>query len=302
MAHSVAAREEEVPAEPTQETDETLAIGWHKSAWRMDPRNSYSDWKIEINALSTGSTEIVAPICFHVHKFFLAVGPRKSLYFDKLFRSQMRESKAGKTSLTLEPSATKAFPAFLDYIYTGDVQLNPSSAVALGYLGDYFAVAELQPLADAFIKKDIKESRANIHVYCQEAIMYKNSKLVESLMKSVATLSHDDLLREASSEEETTTTSNTSNKCHTNSNPVAKMMSLLSLEQRNQVYMEALRVAHAEMARLKPVRDFYTGVFSNVSFRSELTPALFECLERGGAARATHGQTWMPLFYYDGRA
>jgi len=214
----------------------------------------------------------------------------------------MRESKAGKTSLTLEPSAAKAFPAFLDYIYTGDVQLNPSSAVALGYLGDYFAVAELQPLADAFIKKDIKESRANIHVYCQEAIMYKNSKLVESLMKSVATLSHDDLLREASSEEETTTTSNTSNKCHTNSNPVAKMMSLLSLEQRNQVYMEALRVAHAEMARLKPVRDFYTGVFSNVSFRSELTPALFECLERGRAARATHCQTWMPLFYYDGRA
>ena len=281
--------------EPTQVTDGTtrtpLPVTWHESAWRMDPRNSYSDWEIEIDVLSpVGFQSDVAPMSFQVHKFFLAVGPRKSLYFDSLFRSPMKESKAAKTRITLEPSAAKAFPAFLDYIYTGDLKLNPSSAVALGYLGDYFGVAKLQSLADAFIQKDIQESQTNVHVYCQEAIVYKNSNLVETLMTTVATLSQGDLLRAA--------TDGDSLKCDTT--PVEDMMSLLSLEQRNQVYLEALRVAHAEMARLKPVKDSM-GVFSNAAFRSELTPALFECLERGGAIRSTHGQTWMPIFYYDGR-
>ncbi|CAJ1960356.1 unnamed protein product [Cylindrotheca closterium] len=287
--------------EPTQETDGTTtppamntSCCWNKSAWRMDPRNSYSDWKIEISVLTSASLHTdVSPINFQVHKFFLAVGPRKSLYFDSLFRSQMKESKAGKTRITLEPSAAKAFPVFLDYIYTGDLDLNPSSAVALGYLGDYFGVAKLLPLVDAFIQKDIQQTQANVHVYCEEAIVYKNSKLVETLMTAVATLSQDELLQAAA---------NHGDSVKYDATPVEEMMSLLSLEQRNQVYLEALRVAHAEMARLKPVKDFHTGVFSNVAFRPELIPALFECLKRGGAIRSTHGQTWMPIFYYDGRA
>mmetsp|Transcript_44222 Transcript_44222/g.106565 ORF Transcript_44222/g.106565 Transcript_44222/m.106565 type:complete len:290 (-) Transcript_44222:3273-4142(-) len=285
--------------EPAQETDATLPVtSWHKSAWRMDPTNSYSDWKIEIDVLSSTGLVLktdVSPISFQVHKFFLAVGPRRSLYFDSLFRSAMKECKAGKTTLTLEPSAAKAFPAFLDYIYTGDLDLDPISAVALGYLADYFGVEKVQPLVDAFIQKDIQESRANVHIYCQEAIMYKNAKLVETLMTTVATLSQDDLLRAKER-----MNGNRSSKY--DPTPVEEMMSLLSLEQRNQVYLEALRVAHAEMARLKPVKDFFTGVFSNVAFRPELTPELFECLERGGAIRTTHGHTWMPIFYYDGRA
>lgn len=280
--------------ELSQETDATLpVVTWHKSAWRMDPSNSYSDWTVEIDVLSSAGLDTdVPPISFQVHKFFLAVGSRKSLYFDRLFRSPMKESTVGKTRLTLESSAAKAFPAFLDYIYSGDLDLDPSSAVALGYLGDYFAVAKLQPLVDAFIRKDIQESRDNVHVYCQEAIIYKNSKLVETLMATVATLSQHDLLR--------VDTNGDSSKY--DPTPVEEMMSLLSLEQRNQVYLEALRVAHAEMARLKPVKDSFTSVLSNVEFRSELTPALFECLDRGGAIRSTHGHTWMPIFYFDGRA
>lgn len=266
-------------------------------AWRMDPKNSYSDWKIEVHMLSSGHENAVLPIAepvsFHVHKFFLAVGPRKSLYFDGLFKSDMKESIEGRTRLELEPSAAKAFPAFLDYIYTGDLVLTSDSAVALAYLGDYFGVAKLKPRVDIYIQNDIQKPRANVHVYCREAIMYKNSKLIELLIKTVATLFQDDLLR-------STTETGDNSKCHTTS--VEQMMLLLSLDQRNQVYMEALKAAHSEMARLKPVKDFYTGVFSNVEFRTELTPSLFEYPKRGGAIRSTHGQTWMPIFYYDGRA
>jgi hypothetical protein len=282
--------------------DPSISMKHHKCAWRQDPQYSYSDWKIEVSLLDDElengeealieATSIIGKTkTYHVHKFFLGVGPRKSTYFDGLFKLDMIEAESCKTCLHLETSAASAFPAFLDYVYSGELSLPFESAVALGYLGDYFGVAPLKPLVDGFIDHDMQESRNHVHIYCQEASIYRDSVLVESLMKKVALLSPEDLLLSVSNEGSSSSDS-----------PVQKMMTMLSKDQRNQIYFDALQAAHAELARFKQVKDYNSNVYINRSYQPDSIPVIKECSKTGAAIRADHnGNNWFPLFFYDSR-
>jgi hypothetical protein len=252
--------------------DPSISMKHHKCAWRLDPQYSYSDWKVEVNLLDSGSTKT-----YHVHKFFLGVGPRKSTYFDGLFKLDMIEAESCKTCLHLETSAASAFPAFLDYIYSGELSLSFESAVALGYLGDYFGVVPLKPPVDAFIDHDMQESRNHVHIYFQEASIYRDSVVVESLMKKVALLSPEDLLLSDSNEDSSSSDSS-----------VQKMMTMLSKDQRNQIYFDALQAAHAELARFKQVKDYNSNAYINRSYQPDSIPVIKECSKTGAAIRADH--------------
>lgn len=115
-------------------------------AWRLDPKESHSDWKIEIthttaaDDVSSSKTDL-----YHVHKCIMSIGSRQSDYFHALFHDGGRfaETKHGKSTIPLHPLAAAAVPVMLDYIYTGDLQINHENATALHYLGDYFSIPSL---------------------------------------------------------------------------------------------------------------------------------------------------------------
>ena len=65
---------------------------------------------------------------YNVHKTMLAAGLRPSSYFVRCFNSSMAESASCTTTLTLQQSSAAAFPIYLDFAYTGE--LNATSATA----------------------------------------------------------------------------------------------------------------------------------------------------------------------------
>ena len=87
----------------------------------------------------------------------LGVGPKRSQYFSHLFRSQLQLREA-KTSCTLianlEPSAAKAFPIVLDFMYsqTDEFTDTVENAVALRFLSRYFGIENLFHRVTAIIQ------------------------------------------------------------------------------------------------------------------------------------------------------
>jgi len=113
------------------------------SAWR---HGSFSDWTIKVVCLSEGNdTDVDSDQYrnYHVHRVYLASGPRRSEYFQTLFSMMSSSSSRNNdddndnnsknvtagyvieeitsriTKLPLPESAYRAFPRFLDYIYDG---------------------------------------------------------------------------------------------------------------------------------------------------------------------------------------
>jgi hypothetical protein len=107
--------------------------------WRLEPEESFSDWKIEVTTVKDALLKIpqdVEPAAkrprndyqneleaatvevYHVHKHMLGAGPRSSLYFARMFRSQMSETNTSTSKIELDDAAAKAFPLMLDYMYS----------------------------------------------------------------------------------------------------------------------------------------------------------------------------------------
>jgi len=111
--------------------------------WRMDPEESLSDWMIEIEVDGNLHGR------YHVHRTALAVGPRKSEYFARLFRTgkSFSESKTKTSIIKLEEFPAKAVPFMLDFIYLGedDDIIKDENVAALHHVGEYFGVKSLMP-------------------------------------------------------------------------------------------------------------------------------------------------------------
>jgi len=155
--------------------------------WRSEPAKSYSDWKIvarvekgegttpsgsasetdrsdssdsEGEDIRVGGEKGSAPGKaeeYHVHRVNLAMGPRKSNYFDKLFQQEgFSESKTGTTELLLPEFAFDAFERFLDYMYGAKPHcVDRESAIPLLYLSDRFDAPQLADDVIAFMETDL---------------------------------------------------------------------------------------------------------------------------------------------------
>lgn len=190
------------------------------TAWRRDPDQSFSDWKIRVicrektdedAAVKEGEEDssVAAaaeeekknsksktkqppppppPKDYHVHRVFLASGPRKSEYFTTLFSTQAAtmEQEQQMTVLTLPETACRAFDQFLDFVYGGKdaLQMSSSTAVALHYLADYMQVEQLHEVTRQFIEVHLAER--NVHVYCSQALYYNVDWLVEQCIQWAA--------------------------------------------------------------------------------------------------------------------
>lgn len=145
-------RAELVDAEATREP---LAEEDHRrlTIWRLDPEESFSDCTVLVKYESGMS---LCEDTYHVHRNILALLSRPSTFFAGVFRNQqcMRGGGAGAektTILEMDELAAKAFPTFLDYIYTGKVSIDKENVVALHWLADYLGNDSLIGHVDEFL-------------------------------------------------------------------------------------------------------------------------------------------------------
>jgi hypothetical protein len=65
--------------------------------WRLDARKSLSDWAVLVTAKETTTTQV-----YNVHKNYLAVGPRKSLYFVRAFAVHTKKQQEEREKLKVQ--------------------------------------------------------------------------------------------------------------------------------------------------------------------------------------------------------
>mmetsp|Transcript_29711 Transcript_29711/g.45453 ORF Transcript_29711/g.45453 Transcript_29711/m.45453 type:complete len:546 (-) Transcript_29711:70-1707(-) len=144
---------------------------------------------------------------YFVHRTQLAVGPRRSEYFAKLFKaydeqrnynhtvearddmnhSTEERSSPRVTKIELLPSAASAFPAMLDYLYSAPgspIDVDTKNAVALRHLASSFGIKPLFHETTKFIKNDLNSDTA--HVYLIEAKIFQNAKVVQAALHAIA--------------------------------------------------------------------------------------------------------------------
>ena len=177
-------RREDALSPSTSDDEEELSDmeeDCERLSWSRDPENTFfSDYKIEI--LVRGNVHG----CYFVHAAILAVGPKKSMYFARLFSNQSFVESETKTSrIELEELAAIAFPVFLDYMYALDdaLQITNENAGALHYLGQYFESSRLRKCAQNFWKHNM--TFENCGVYYQQAKIFHDKAISEEVVKAV---------------------------------------------------------------------------------------------------------------------
>jgi len=125
-------------------------------SWRLDKDESFSDWTIEVSITNKRNRKNA----YHVHKVALAIGPKKSGYFEALLKSgQFSESSNSTSVVELSDDIAKCFPDFLDYLYAPPHEfaslINRNNRRVLQYFAKYFLVPKLTEDIYAFIEKDM---------------------------------------------------------------------------------------------------------------------------------------------------
>lgn len=162
-----ATAERDVGAVPMEDSGRTPSLrdgDVEALSWRMEPVRSFSDWTIKIK---TGGSESVDT--YHVHRNILAVGERKSGYFETVFRGKsFREAATNKSSIDLNERLAEHFPLFLDFIYSSSgFKLTTANALELRSLAQYFVAPKLQRSVNEFIKNDMSGLENLEHYYVE---------------------------------------------------------------------------------------------------------------------------------------
>lgn len=167
--------------------------------WRMDPFESFSDWRIVVRCVDSDASKIlgeketvVDEATFFVHRTVLAYGPRRCSYFSTLLRNRSFAESANSTSYVVVPSrkiATDVVPLLLDYMYSGSDALKNTK--------DSEEIAALHHLADRFGNESLKEEVEQIiseslclyetaPLYYQSAKTLNNERLYDMVVRDAA--------------------------------------------------------------------------------------------------------------------
>ena len=192
-----------------------------KLMWRGDPNDTYSDWTIEVvfeapqpaaTAAATAAAGAPAPApevapsaiatvpgttttqegatvtqTYHVHRYFLGFGTRRSEYFCKLFRQSFQgEGQLNNTTLHLDYVAARAFPDLLDHLYDPRSQLaiDTETATALHHLGVTLEMSHLQHYTSQFVKQDL--CLANLEQYYEHAKTFGDTTVLALVVEFMA--------------------------------------------------------------------------------------------------------------------
>ena len=135
--------------------------------WRLDPEESQSDWTMVIESVPDGAISE-----YHVHKRILSEGPKKSKFFESLFRRNDSGQKTEEDSVStskMHAEAAKLVPDMLDYLYSINDMLDISTetAVALRHLSEFFGIRALATEVVSFVYYDM--SIQNMKTYIVSA-------------------------------------------------------------------------------------------------------------------------------------
>jgi hypothetical protein len=158
-------------------------------SWRDDPERSLSDWTIIVTCGARTQT-------FNVHKVMLAAGVQLSEYFKSVFTGggrDLREGISKTTTLELEETAADAFPHYLDFAYTGELNATSLTATALLHLANYLRCRQLYCAVTKFMQGDLCGTNASL--YLAEAERYSLEKVAAAALPvCAASIDKDDYL------------------------------------------------------------------------------------------------------------
>ncbi|XP_061190853.1 kelch-like protein 24 [Saccostrea echinata] len=115
--------------------------------------------RLWINGDHTDVTIQVQKETFHCHKTVLAT---MSSYFDSMFGSGMRECVTG--TVNIEDMNPSAFKKALDFIYTGEIDLDVESAITLLHTSAFLQIKSLQKLCETYLKPHVNVENC-IHLW-----------------------------------------------------------------------------------------------------------------------------------------
>eukprot|EP00984_Skeletonema_dohrnii_P020370 scaffold9897_cov71-Skeletonema_dohrnii-CCMP3373.AAC.2 len=125
--------------------------------WREDDDKSFSDWKIKVVAEGEDEGNENATV-YSVHRSVLALGPKKSDYFEALFNFNESSSDC-MTTVKLSEEVAAHFPHFLDYMYSQPLESKAIVSFAnwksMAHFANYFIVPRLTEDVLDFIRKDM---------------------------------------------------------------------------------------------------------------------------------------------------
>ena len=134
--------------------------------WRDEENGQrFSDWKIKVEAEKSNrddcSEEAETVTTYNVHRLMLAMGPKKSGYFEALLQSDCYSESSDRVStVKLPEKVAKHFPDFLDYLYAqpqeSNFVINFENWESMKYLADYFLVPRLTEAVAEFIEEDME--------------------------------------------------------------------------------------------------------------------------------------------------
>jgi len=157
----------------------TLPGEAHPLSWHDDAATSLWDWLVATKGPGDQQAE------FHAHRAILGAGPRKSDYFAQLFTGSAGAALAegsGRTStLALERTAFDAFPAFLDFLYEGKLEISDDSAVALLHLAHYLLNSALFDEVQQYIDESLDDNPQDAaSVFLEEAHLYHLEEVADT--------------------------------------------------------------------------------------------------------------------------
>lgn len=249
---------------------------------------------------------------YHVHRVYIASGPRKSEYFETLFSlpTATTESSSKMTTLALSESSCSVFPLLLDFVYDGEkcglsassVDTNivtPIEAVALVFLADYLRIPKLVPVASNLVSKILNES--NVHIIICEAMFYGIDWIVNDCI-GVASLSPRDFFPSATETEELEKSTEELEK-----SPVLQTLEALPIERQNELLKLSLSHSLRELGRFRRVPSRWKADVADVNATHMPTLMLNGKNTDGEYRLPAQGcgipfpkNKICPLFYFDG--
>ena len=172
---------------PAASTTRTAAEEDKPLSWRDDPATSLSDWLVVTKEPGGKRAE------FNVHRNILGAGPRKSDYFAQLFTGSagvaLAEGNSRTPTLDLEQTAFDAFPAFLDFVYEGKLEISDASAVALLHVAHYLLNRALFGEVQIFIEAALNDDPGvAAPVFLEQAHLYHLEEVGDTCVTACAEL------------------------------------------------------------------------------------------------------------------
>lgn len=151
------------------EADDVSVTDQQGLSWRLDSVISHSDWTILVIREDVTT--------YNVHKSVLAVGPRKSTYFARLFQDPKARAVTSLHDFTdLE---ALAMAVLLDFAYTGVLNITTDKAAALHSLSRRFEMKALRNKTQQFWMEDLNTE--TVPTYYRHAKLLQESQMLKSL-------------------------------------------------------------------------------------------------------------------------